>query len=84
VLGFLIILAIFALLPLLYCGCARSVFTLSRLQGTVPIPGAKDLVQMRENLGALGWRLSAGEVAALEEAADRVPKAMVQNIFATA
>lgn len=52
-------------------------------QGTVPIPGAKDLQQAKENLGALGWRLSDGEVRALNEAADRVPRGMVQNIFQT-
>ncbi|EFN55619.1 hypothetical protein CHLNCDRAFT_23295 [Chlorella variabilis] len=52
-------------------------------QGTVPIPGAKDLRQATENLGALGWRLSDGEVRALSEAADRVPRVMVQNIFQT-
>ncbi|KAI7838722.1 hypothetical protein COHA_007518 [Chlorella ohadii] len=52
-------------------------------QGAVPIPGAKDMAQAKENLGALGWRLSDGEVRALNEAADRVPKAMVQNVFQT-
>lgn len=31
-------------------------------QGTVPIPGAKTLQQAEDNLGALGWRLTAGEV----------------------
>ena len=29
----------------------------SPLQGAVPIPGAKDMAQAKENLGALGWRL---------------------------
>ena len=118
------------------------------LQGAVPIPGAKDLLQAKDNLGALGWRLrwaaaaaggvlaageaawrqgcersghvllllprcvpgslcaanaysacpspppllvpcrcprlrSEGEVRALSEAADRVPRAMVQNVFQT-
>lgn len=52
-------------------------------KGTVPIPGAKNLQQAKENLGALGWRLSDGEMAALEEAADRVPRKMQQNIFQT-
>ena len=52
-------------------------------QGAVPIPGAKDLVQAKENLGALGWKLSEGERAALEAAADRVPRKMQQNIFQT-
>ncbi len=50
---------------------------------TVPIPGAKDLAQMRENAGALGWRLDAGERAALEAAAARVPRQSQQNVFLT-
>jgi pyridoxine 4-dehydrogenase len=53
-------------------------------KGTVPIPGAKSLRQAEDNLGALGWRLNEGEVRALEEASDRVPRQMQQNIFATA
>ena len=52
-------------------------------KGAIPIPGAKNLKQAKENLGALGWRLSAGEVAALEEAAEKVPRQMQQNIFQT-
>ncbi|GLC52517.1 hypothetical protein PLESTB_000638500 [Pleodorina starrii] len=52
-------------------------------KGTVPIPGAKDLGQARENLGALGWRLGAGEVAELDRAAAGIKKGMVQNIFQT-
>ncbi|KXZ43023.1 hypothetical protein GPECTOR_106g117 [Gonium pectorale] len=52
-------------------------------KGTVPIPGAKDLAQAQENLGALGWRLGAGEVAELDAAASRIKKGMVQNIFQT-
>jgi pyridoxine 4-dehydrogenase len=52
-------------------------------KGAVPIPGAKDMAQAKENLGALGWRLSEGEVAALEAAAARVPRKMQQNVFQT-
>ncbi|PNW83897.1 hypothetical protein CHLRE_04g216350v5 [Chlamydomonas reinhardtii] len=52
-------------------------------KGTVPIPGAKDLVQAKENLGALGWRLSEGEVAELDATAASLKKSMVQNIFQT-
>ncbi len=52
-------------------------------QGTIPIPGARNLNQARQNLGALGWRLSSGELAALAEAGDRVDRGMVQNIFCT-
>ncbi|KAG2432713.1 hypothetical protein HYH02_006696 [Chlamydomonas schloesseri] len=52
-------------------------------KGTVPIPGAKDLAQAKENLGALGWRLSEGEVAELDATAASLKKSMVQNIFQT-
>jgi aryl-alcohol dehydrogenase-like predicted oxidoreductase len=37
-------------------------------KGVLPIPGAKNLHQARENIGALGWRLSESEVKALDEA----------------
>ncbi|CAI5951443.1 unnamed protein product [Closterium sp. NIES-64] len=52
-------------------------------KGTVPIPGAKTVEQAKENLGALGWRLSSNEVAALDDAAAEVPRPMIQNIFQT-
>jgi pyridoxine 4-dehydrogenase len=32
----------------------------------VPIPGAKNPAQAAQNAGALGWRLEAGEVEALD------------------
>ena len=41
-------------------------------KGAVPIPGAKNLGQAQENLGALGWRLTDEEVARLDEASDKV------------
>ncbi len=41
-------------------------------KGTVPIPGAKNAKQAQENLGALGWRLSEAEVAALDEASEKI------------
>jgi len=53
-------------------------------QGTIPIPGAKSLAQARDNLGALGWRLSEGECGELEAAAARCRGRMVQNVFQTA
>ncbi len=34
-------------------------------KGTVPIPGAKNIRQAAENVGAIGWRLTVEEVAAL-------------------
>lgn len=37
-------------------------------KGAVPIPGAKNARQAESNAGALGWRLSADETAALDEA----------------
>jgi aryl-alcohol dehydrogenase-like predicted oxidoreductase len=35
-------------------------------KGALPIPGAKNAAQARENAGALGWRLGADEVALLD------------------
>jgi aryl-alcohol dehydrogenase-like predicted oxidoreductase len=37
-------------------------------KGAVPIPGAKNAKQARENAGALGWLLTPEEVAALDKA----------------
>jgi aryl-alcohol dehydrogenase-like predicted oxidoreductase len=36
-------------------------------QGVVPIPGAKNAQQAQQNAGALGWSLSAEEVAQVEQ-----------------
>jgi len=41
-------------------------------KGALPIPGAKNVAQAEQNAGALGWRLSEEEVAALDEASDRM------------
>jgi aryl-alcohol dehydrogenase-like predicted oxidoreductase len=41
-------------------------------KGTFTIPGAKNQFQMEENAGALGWELTLDEMAALDEASDRV------------
>ena len=38
-------------------------------KGTVPIPGAKNADQARQNAGALGWSLGADDLAALDAAA---------------
>ena len=46
-------------------------------KGTVPIPGAKNAAQAEQNAGALGWRLAADEVAAL----DRVAKPGQRGLF---
>jgi aryl-alcohol dehydrogenase-like predicted oxidoreductase len=39
-------------------------------KGVLPIPGAKNLEQAEQNAGALGWRLTEDEVAALDAASD--------------
>jgi aryl-alcohol dehydrogenase-like predicted oxidoreductase len=41
-------------------------------KGTLPIPGAKNLPQAEQNSGAVGWRLTDDEVAALDEASDHL------------
>jgi aryl-alcohol dehydrogenase-like predicted oxidoreductase len=43
-------------------------------KGAVPIPGAKNVHQAQENIGALGWRLSAEEIALLDAASDALQK----------
>jgi aryl-alcohol dehydrogenase-like predicted oxidoreductase len=40
----------------------------------VPIPGAKNARQAQENTGALGWRLTGSEVAALDAASEKAQK----------
>lgn len=52
-------------------------------KGTIPIPGAKNLRQAQENLGALGWYLTEGEMKELDRIAVGLDKRMVQNIFQT-
>jgi aryl-alcohol dehydrogenase-like predicted oxidoreductase len=43
-------------------------------KGALPIPGAKNLVQIQQNNGSIGWRLTEDEVAALDKASDGVAK----------
>ena len=50
-------------------------------KGTIPIPGAKNLQQAKQNTGALGWHLTDGEVTELDQASAACSKQMVQNIF---
>lgn len=40
-------------------------------KGTLPIPGAKSARQAEQNAGALGWRLTAAEVAQLDALSDQ-------------
>ncbi|CAJ1966261.1 unnamed protein product [Cylindrotheca closterium] len=41
-------------------------------KGAIPIPGCRTVAQLEENIGALGWRLSATEVKMLELEADKL------------
>jgi diketogulonate reductase-like aldo/keto reductase len=41
-------------------------------KGALPIPGAKDGKQARENAGGLGWKLTDEEIAKLDEASDAI------------
>ena len=43
-------------------------------KGTLPIPGAKNAEQARQNAGALGWRLTPEQVTALDKASDEIAK----------
>ena len=43
-------------------------------KGAVPIPGAKNARQARENVGAIGWRLTEAEVTLLDDASDRLSR----------
>lgn len=52
-------------------------------KGTVPIPGARNLAQAQENLGAVGWSLSKAAVEELDIASEGVQKKMIENIFQT-
>ncbi len=52
-------------------------------KGTIPIPGAKTPAQAQENIGALGWQLSYGEIMELDKIAANTDKKMTQNIFQT-
>eukprot|EP00210_Caulerpa_lentillifera_P008132 g7766.t1 len=52
-------------------------------KGTIPIPGVKNMSQVKENIGALGWKLSPKEVSDLDEIAERTSGKMIQNIFQT-
>jgi aryl-alcohol dehydrogenase-like predicted oxidoreductase len=41
-------------------------------KGTLPIPGAKNLVQLQQNLGAVGWELSSEDMTLLDELSTKV------------
>eukprot|EP00238_Polyblepharides_amylifera_P003275 CAMPEP_0196593630 /NCGR_PEP_ID=MMETSP1081-20130531/76131_1 /TAXON_ID=36882 /ORGANISM="Pyramimonas amylifera, Strain CCMP720" /LENGTH=317 /DNA_ID=CAMNT_0041917661 /DNA_START=257 /DNA_END=1210 /DNA_ORIENTATION=- len=46
---------------------------------TIPIPGAKNLDQCKQNIKAMSVNLSSSEVASLDEAAMRIKTPMLQN-----
>ena len=50
-------------------------------KGTVPIPGAKNREQAEQNAGALGWRLSEEEVAALDHVAKRGQRRLMHRLW---
>jgi pyridoxine 4-dehydrogenase len=52
-------------------------------KGCIPIPGIKTVTMAKDNIGALGWRLTAAEECALDAAALSSKGSMVQNIFQT-
>jgi pyridoxine 4-dehydrogenase len=43
-------------------------------KGAIPIPGAKNARQAQDNVGALGWRLTEEQVAALDAASEGVQR----------
>ena len=50
-------------------------------KGTVPIPGAKNRAQAQDNAGALGWRLSDEEMAALDAVALYGKRGISQRVW---
>ncbi len=43
-------------------------------KGALPIPGAKNASQAEQNAAAAGWRLTPGQVTALDEASDKIAR----------
>jgi aryl-alcohol dehydrogenase-like predicted oxidoreductase len=50
-------------------------------KGAVPIPGAKNAEQAEQNAGALGWRLSAAEVQALDRLAKYGRRTLLHRLW---
>jgi len=53
-------------------------------KGFLLLVGARSVEQVRENLGALGWSLTAAEIDEIDRAAARIKVQLVQNSFQTA
>lgn len=63
---------------------AQVVLNWNMQKGFLVLAGVRTVAQARENLGALGWSLSPGEVTEIERAARRVPGGqLIQNSFQT-
>jgi pyridoxine 4-dehydrogenase len=52
-------------------------------KGFLLLVGVRSVEQAKENLGALGWRLSPAEETALDVAASKCKVQLVQNSFQT-
>lgn len=50
-------------------------------KGAVPIPGAKNAAQATQNAGALGWRLSDDDVAALDAVAKHGQRGVFNRVW---
>ena len=52
-------------------------------KGFLLLVGVRSVEQARENLGAVGWALSKGEMTEIEIAARKVGRQLPQNSFQT-
>src|SRR5262249_325607 len=50
-------------------------------KGAIPIPGAKNKAQAEQNAGALGWRLSAEDVEALDSVSKRGQRKLMHRVW---
>ena len=50
-------------------------------KGFLVLVGVRNIQQVKDNLGAVGWNLKPNEVEALDRAAAKVKKQLVQNSF---
>lgn len=50
-------------------------------KGAIPIPGAKTREQAEQNAGAMGWRLSANEMAALDDVSKYGQRKLMHRIW---
>ena len=50
-------------------------------KGFLVLVGARNVQQVKENLGALGWNLKPNEVESIDLVASKIKKKLVQNSF---